>query len=188
MASVLLSTEVGLAAEVFVATALLHQEQPERTEFTIKEIVNRAAQEGIAGEFRSGLNVHVSQHCVANRPPNPAKHRMLFATGKHTRRLLLPGDEVHPERTGRIFPDAGEIPESYLPLLEWAKKRYQEGRTGARAHSSIDGPQQPSAPKQSSETPERWLEGLLEMEGLGQEYWKGIDPDEFVRKLREGWE
>ena len=188
MAPVLLATEIGLAAEVFVATALLHQEQPERAEFTIKEIVNRAAQERLAGELRSGLNVHVSQHCVANRPPNPAKHRMLFATGKHTRRLLLPGDEVHPERTGKILPDAGEIPENYLPLLEWAKRRYEEGCAGARMHSSIDGPEQSNAPKHRVETPERWLEGLLEMEGLGQEYWKGIDPDEFVRKLREGWE
>jgi hypothetical protein len=188
MTPVLLSVEVGLAAEVFVATALLHQEQPGRTEFTIKEIVNRAAQERIAGELRAGLNVHVSQHCVANRPPNPAKHRMLFATGKHTRRLLLSGDEVHPGRTGRIFPDAGEIPESYLPLLEWAKKRYEEGSAGARAQSSVKGPQQRDAPKQRPETPKGWLKGLLEMEGLGQEYWKGIDPDEFVRKLREGWE
>jgi hypothetical protein len=34
----------------------------------------------------------------------------------------------------------------------------------------------------------RHLESLLEMEGLGKEHWKGIDPDEYVRKLREGWE
>ena len=34
----------------------------------------------------------------------------------------------------------------------------------------------------------RHLKALLEMEGLGQEYWKDVDPDEFVRKLREGWE
>ncbi len=36
-------------------------------------------------------------------------------------------------------------------------------------------------------TSQQWLGSLLEMEGLGQEHWKGIDPDEFVRKLREGW-
>ena len=34
----------------------------------------------------------------------------------------------------------------------------------------------------------RHLESLLEMEGLGKEHWRGIDPDEYVRKLREGWE
>ncbi len=32
------------------------------------------------------------------------------------------------------------------------------------------------------------LESLLEMEGLGQEYWKNVNPDEFVRRFREGWE
>lgn len=34
----------------------------------------------------------------------------------------------------------------------------------------------------------RHLGLLFELEGLGREYWVGIDPDEFVRKLREEWE
>jgi hypothetical protein len=188
MVPVLLSTEVGLAAEVFVATALLHQEQPKRTEFTIKEIVNRAAQERIAGELRSGLNVHASQHCVANRPPNPAKHRMLFATGKHTRRLLLPGDEVHPERTGRIFPDADDVPERYAPLLQWARKRYEESGSATSVGRPCDGQESVKDSNAPAKTAYQWLGALLELEGLGKEYWKDVDPDEFVRKLREGWE
>jgi hypothetical protein len=182
------SIEVGCAAEVFLATALLHQEQPERADFTIPEIVATVARENMTGTLRSGINVHASQHCVANRQPNPAKHRMLFATGKHTRRLLLPGDEVHPERTGKIFPEAGEIPEKYLPLLEWAKKRYENSRGEATTHGSSS--EAGSAPSQNQDTqnPQRWLESLFALEGLGKEYWKDVDPDEFVRKLREGWE
>jgi hypothetical protein len=39
-----------------------------------------------------------------------------------------------------------------------------------------------------SEPPKRWLESLFEMEGLGREALAGVDPDEYVRKLREGWE
>src|SRR5208337_5107748 len=123
--------DVSCAVEVFLATALLHREKPGQSDFTIQEIVNRAGRENIAGEMRSGVNVHASQHCVANRVPNPAKHRMLFATGKHTRRLLLPGDEVHPGRTGKIFPVPDEIPEKYLSLLEWAKQRYERGLSKA---------------------------------------------------------
>ncbi|MGO8759127.1 MAG: hypothetical protein ACLQG3_13475 [Terracidiphilus sp.] len=188
MAAVLESIEVGLAAEVFVATALLHREQPGRSEFTIQEIVNRAAQENIAGRIRSGLNVHASLHCVANRAPNPAKHRMLFATGKHTRRLLLPEDEVHPGRTGKIFPETDDLPEEYWPLLQWAKTRYQEAMPGARAGASAGETGTSKEQQRASGTPQRWLESLFELEGLGQEYWKGVDPDEFVRKLREGWE
>lgn len=188
MTSLAESIEVSCAAEVFLVTTLLHQEHPERADFTIQEIVTRAARENITGTLRSGLNVHVSQHCVANRPPNPAKHRMLFATGKHTRRLLLPGDEVHPERTGKIFPEPGEIPEKYLPLLEWAKNRYESSRDKTVTNGASSGPDHTPTQTQGAETPQRWLESLFELEGLGKEYWKDVDPDEFVRKLREGWE
>jgi hypothetical protein len=183
-----MQVEICCAAEVFLAAALLHKEQPRRPEFTIQEIVNRAGKENIIGELRSGISVHASQHCVANRPPNPAKHRMLFATGKHTRRLLLPGDEVHPARSGKVFPDPGEIPEKYLPLLEWAKQRFGTGRKEDRTRAAIEDSAQERSTAQADRTPQGWLEGLLEMEGLGKKYWKGIDPDEFVRKLREGWE
>ncbi len=185
MNSVGILTEVTCAAEVFIAAALLHREQPGREDFTIQEIVNRAAKENVARELRSGVSVHASQHCVANRPPNPGKHRMLFATSKHTRRLLLPTDAVHPGRTGKTFPDADEIPDKYLPLLDWAKRRYEqsEGMAAAvparTAGHTADPEGQPER---------RWLESLFELEGLGKDNWKDVDPDEFVRKLREGWE
>ena len=188
MPPLLEAIDIGCAAEVFLATALLHQEQPHRTDFTIQEIVDRAARENIAGRLRSGVNVHASQHCVANRAPNPAKHCMLFATGKHTRRLLLSGDEVHPERTGKIFPDADEIPERYLPLLHWAKRRYEEGRCSAAGNGLAIGGAVAPGVEAGTKTAEGWLQSLLEMEGLGREYLNGVDPDEYVRKLREGWE
>src|ERR1700678_1990472 len=84
--------EVSCAVEVFLATALLHRENPERQDFSIQEIVNRVARENLTGSLRSGINVHASQHCVANKAPNPAKHRILYATGKNTRRLPLPNE------------------------------------------------------------------------------------------------
>lgn len=176
--------EVTCAVEVFLATALLHREQPGRPEFTIQEIVNRAARENIAGELRSGVSVHASQHCVANKVPNPGKHKMLFATGKHTRRLLMPDDQVHPQRTGKTFPDIGEVPEKYLPLLQWAKKRYEQAGDEPTVQTLVVN----RANGQEIQTPQRWLESLFELEGLGKEHWKDVDPDEFVRKLREGWE
>ncbi len=183
-----IAVEVSCAVEVFLATALLHREQPGRPEFTIQEIINRAAKENITGELRSGVSVHASQHCVANKAPNPGKHKMLFATGKHTRRLLLPTDEVHPQRTGKVFPDPGEIPEQLLPVLEWAKNRYDAGGIDSSCQL-LPGQRNSGQPKvEEAKTPDRWLESLFELEGLGKEYWKDVDPDEFVRKLREGWE
>lgn len=177
-----LRTDVSCAVEVFIATVLLHKEQPGRPEFTIQEIVNRAARENINGELRSGVQVHASQHCVANKAPNPAKHKMIFATGKHTRRLLLPGDGVHSGRTGKIFPAPGEVPESYLPLLEWAKMRYENARPGGGRNSK-----EPPEPGRA-EPPRRHLQALLDLRLAGAHLADGEDPDDYVRRLREGWE
>jgi hypothetical protein len=192
--------DVSCAVEVFLATALLHQEQPGQSDFTIQEIVNRAGRENVTGEMRSGVNVHASQHCVANRAPNPAKHRMLFATGKHRRRLLLPGDEIHPGRTGKIFPESDDIPVNYLPLLEWAKERYEHGLGDARQWSadpderlrqlrddSLMSPGLNSSGEVSEERP-RHLEGLLQARGIGAHLAGDTDPDDYIRELREGWE
>ena len=174
---------VTCAAEDFIAIALLHQEHTERKDFTIQEIVNRAARENLAGELRQGVSVHASQHCCANRAPNSADHRMLFATGRSTRRLLLPGDDVHPDRKGKVFPEAGELPEQYLSLLEWAKARYESSRGG-----NVNSPGVSVLQSQEPKAAGRWLESLFELEGLGKEHWKNVDPDEYVRQLREGWE
>lgn len=175
MASTAISLDISCAAEVFLATTLLHREQPNRTDFTIQEIVNRVSREGLHGELRSGIHVHASQHCVANRAPNPAKHRMLFATGKHTRRLLLPEDEIHPDRTGKIFPSEEEIPEQYRELLDWAKSRYQVREGVGKSGGTIT-------------EPKTWLADVLALRLAGAHLADGVDPDEQVRQLREGWD
>jgi len=158
--------DIKVADEVFLATALLHREQPDRTDFTVREIVDRARRENIYGELRPGVQVHAFLHCVANRPPNSVRVRMLYETTRGRRRLLRAGDNVHPGRTGKTWPDPADVPLKYGELIEWAKRQY--------------GSAQPPAP--------RWLDGVFQMIGLGKELWRGEDPDEYVRKLREGWE
>jgi hypothetical protein len=91
---------------------------------------------------------------------------MLYATGDRTRRLILANDDFHPDRKGKIFPDPEDVPSKYHELIDWAKQRYGKG-----------------TPNQT-----RWLDGVFQMFGLGKELWKGEDPDEYVRKLREGWD
>jgi hypothetical protein len=159
-------TKIKVADEVFIAAALLHREHPEKDDFTVDEIVERVTQENLFGEVRPGIQAHIYSHCVANRPPQPGPHRMLYATSTGTRRLLLAGDDVHPDRKGKIFPDPEDVPSKYHELIDWAKHRYgQSGSSGGR-----------------------WLEGIMQMRGMGRELWKGEDPDEYVRQLREGWE
>ena len=62
---------VKVATETWIATALLHKENPDRTDFTVKEILERAQKEGIHGTLRPGVRVHAVLHCVANLPPIP---------------------------------------------------------------------------------------------------------------------
>jgi hypothetical protein len=160
-----IAANLKVADEVFIATALLHQESPGRADFTIGEIVARAQKENLFGTLRPGVRVHASLQCVANRPPNPGRYRMLYATGDRTRRLLRSGDDVHPQRTGKIWPEPEDVPPRYRELIEWAQQQYGKGSP--------------------SQTP--WLAGILQMRGLGKSLWRGEDPDEYVRKLRENW-
>jgi hypothetical protein len=159
------SVDIRCADEVWIAAALLHREHPQRPDFTIREIVNRAQREGVRGVLRKGVSVHASVHCVANRPPSPAGFRMLYATGKRTRRLYRPSDEAHPKRRGKMIPKREEIPDRYHYLVDWYEQHYA-GQDQARIS---------------------WLGGVRAMAGLGKEIWAGVDPDEYIRRLREGW-
>ena len=153
-----------VADEVWIATALLHRENPTADDFTVLEIVDRAVKENITGKLRRGsLMAHANTHCVANRNPDPAQLRMLFETKKpNRRRLFREGDKTDPKRHGKTAPKPDEIPEKYRNLLDWYETEY--------------------APTQ-----QRWLQSAFDLIGVGKETFRGVDIDEYVRSLREGW-
>jgi hypothetical protein len=160
------TTELKVADEVWIAAALLHKENPKRADFSVEEIVERARVEGAHEKLRPGVYVHVNQHCVANREPNPGRYRMLLETGKNRRRLFRPGDWYNPEREGaKIVPEKTEIPEKYHELLDWYEKEYS--RKG-------------SNPKEE--------DPLLSLRGSGKKLWADEHADAYVRRLREAWE
>ncbi len=112
--------QLKVADEVWIATALLHRENPQAADFSVEEIARRAEREALAGGLRASFQIHVAQHCVANRPPHPARHRMLFETRPGRRRLLCNGDKHHPGRKkGKFTPDPLEMPYGYGVLLTW---------------------------------------------------------------------
>jgi hypothetical protein len=155
-----------VADEVWIATALLHREHPDRTDFSIEEIVERAARESLVRERRPGLYVHVVQHCVANRPPNPARYRMLVETAPGKRRLFRKGDSYHPAREdAKTTPNAAELPRGYGALLDWYRDWSSES---AKKNSKRDL--------------------LLELAGSGSLAWSDEPADEYVQRLRAGWE
>ena len=158
------STGIRIADQVWIATALLHREQPEREDFTVSEIVQRASRE--FGEARPGLAVHVYSHCVANRAPSPTGYRMLFVTNANRRRLYRPSDAADPRRRGKTAPRRAEIPSEYHGLLDWHE--------GEFCPTEAEGAHP--------------LDAILALRGVGKEIWEGLDPDEYVRELREGWD
>jgi len=166
--SVLTSTRpvLKVADEVWTATALLHREHPEQTDFAVEEIVDRARQESPDRPLRPGVYVHVVQHCVANRPPNPGRYRMLFETASGRRRLFRQGDSYHPGREGaKITPAPDEVPPAYSKLLVW----YRDWSAAAAQSSQKSDP-------------------LLALAGSGRQVWADEHADRYVRRLREGWE
>jgi hypothetical protein len=158
-------TSIKVADEVWIATALLHRENPKREDFSVSEIVARARRENITGELRPGVQVHAYLHCVANLPPKPGRYRMLYATGKSTRRLFRQGDDFHPERrAGKITPSKENIPSQYQRLLDWYRDKFIGKRKSVEKRDPI-----------------------LELRGLGKEIWVGEEADEYVSRLRGGW-
>lgn len=159
---------VRVADEVWIATALLHREQPRREDFSVQEIVARAERERIEGRLRPGVYVHALQHCVANLPPTPGRYRMLFATGKNTRRLFRPGDPYDRQREhSKTVPSRESIPPEYHPLLDWYSTQYLE--RGNR----------------TDRTPA--TDPILALRGTGCHLAGHEHPDDYVRRLREGW-
>ena len=160
------ASTVKVADEVWIVTALLHREQPRRQDFAVDEIVARAREERLTARLRPGVYVHAVQHCVANRPPSPGRYRMLYETGEGRRRLFQKGDSYHPGREGaKVVPRRDEIPEEYLPLLEWYERDYS---------------------KRTRREPE--ADPLLALRGSGKALWSDEHADEYVRRLREDWE
>ena len=140
-----------LADSVWLATALLHRENSKALDFAGHEIIEKATGEKLVKGFRPGLQVFVSKHCVANKSPNPLRHRILLETTRGRRRLFKPGDPFHPDREGgKIRPDRTELPAEYQSLVDWYDEIYSKGsphRASALQPDRMDAlPQLPQNP------------------------------------------
>ena len=157
--------EVKVADEVWLAAASLHRQHPDRTDFAIDEIMAEAESADVTGKpLRPGVKVHVYQHCVANKPPNPGRYRMLFETARRRRRLFRPGDPCHPRRAnGKDVPARDAVPAQHRDLIDWYHQEYSD------ANDQAEDP-------------------VLALRGLGKEIWAGEDADAYVRRQRADWQ
>jgi hypothetical protein len=91
---------------------------------------------------------------------------MLVETSGGRRRLYRLGDTYHPQREGgKITPDPEDIPHAYSGLLNW----YRDWSAEAARDAADNDP-------------------LLKAQGSGKHLWEDEPADEYVRRLREGWE
>lgn len=169
-----------IADGVWIATALLHQEYPQRPDFSEAEIQARFLAEALPrGAHSNTLPAHVSSHCVANGPrshkrANPSKlqggaYWILYETRSGFRRLYKPGDDVHPDRMQprrqpKALPRKNEIPEKYWELLEWYETWIKS--TQPIVSTSIED------------------DPLLRLRGSGRHIWADEHADEYVENLR----
>jgi len=152
---------IDVADEVWIATALLHKEHPERRDFTNQEILERIEKEGLVRPVRPGVTTHISIHAVAGKKPQPNNYRLLTETSRGHRRLYRDGDSSHPDRKGKTSPSKSDLPSRYLGLLKWY--------TTWNLSDSKKG----SPP----------LDPFEALAGT----WTFGDADTYVRELREGW-
>jgi len=158
--------QLKIADEVWLATAQLHRDNPNADDFSIEEIVWKAGKFEAPAAIRPGIYVHVIQHCVANRPANPGKSRMLFETSEGRRRLYRKSDPFHSSRRGsKIAPAPEDIPVEYQKLLLWYAD-WSERTSRTQAES----------------------DPLLRLKGSGKQIWADETPDKYVKRLREGWQ
>jgi hypothetical protein len=151
--------DLTVADAVWVGTALLHELNPKRTEFTTEEIVECVRQKRLTKGAYKSIWQHVNQHCVANRKPQPNRSCMLYALGQGNRRIFRSGDiPVEGRKGAPTHPEWGELPPEYQRLQQWFELWDEGGRM------NVEDP-------------------LLALIGT----WKWETADEYVARLRSDW-
>jgi hypothetical protein len=166
------ATDLLIADRIWIATALLHQQNPSQKYFTKDQIREKLDSEGLsAGIERGSLNAHLKEHLVANVPPSSGKYRMLFEPTPGNLRLFCPGDPTHPARIqqrkpSKSVPRRDEIPAQSWPLLDWYETWCKLSHAPDRPINWEDDP-------------------LIRLIGSGKHIWADEHADEYVNRLRE---
>ncbi len=167
MTIMIIMSDITAADLVWIATASLTREFPERSGFSPDEIRRRVYELEPETDFSpSTIPTHIGTHCVALKKPDPLKHRKLHASPDGTYRLYWSKDPCHPERkNGKALPDPNRIPRKYHDLLDWYR-----ARDVAASQVSVEP------------------DPILALRGLGKELWRELGGGEkFIRELRENW-
>lgn len=158
-----------LADRIWITVAALHQEFPQQEDFSKEEIRDKMRNSGLMDGVNPGsVAAHLKEHMVANVPPSTSKYRMLFKTPSERLRLFRPDDWVDPKRRTRNLskqtPNREELPEKYLPLLDWYSEWCERNKTPIQKRYDDDP--------------------LIRLIGSGRHIWAEEHADEYVENLR----
>ena len=110
---------------VWLATALLHRDNPQSDAFSAKEIFNKVKQLNLLSVSDSTINMHITSHCVASGKESPDRHRKLTRVRTGWYRLFKEGDLFHETRSiGQIAPLAGMLPLRFKDIVDWYDAQY----------------------------------------------------------------
>lgn len=122
------TADVTVSDAVWIATALLQREAPDKPSFSVEEIVERVGEGVLPARDAHRVEIHATLQCVANMRPNPSDLRYLVATPDGGRRLFRPGDPQHPDRyEGAMHPEDPALPPAFRDLLPWYQNTYLAG-------------------------------------------------------------
>jgi hypothetical protein len=154
---------LSIADTIWLATALLHRENPKARGFDHRTILRKVTELDPFLNSRS-VSTHLSTHCIASKAANPATLRTLTETSEGLLRLYHDGDPCHPtRRSGRALPKPNTLPDRYRDLLS----SYADSRPAQNIVPAEEDP-------------------ILGISGVGKEMWSKLGGGEsFIRDLRE---
>ena len=110
---------------VWLATAILHRDNPQSDAFSAKEIFNKVKQLDLLSVSDSTINMHITSHCVASGKESPDRHRKLTRVRPGWYRLFREGDSFHETRsTGQTVPLAEMLPLRFKDVIDWYHREY----------------------------------------------------------------
>jgi len=105
---------------VWLATAILHRENPQSDAFQAKEIFHKVKELDLLSVSDVTINMHITSHCVASTKASPDRHKKLTRVRSGWYRLFQEGDPVHETRVnGQQEPLPEMLPSQYQNIVDW---------------------------------------------------------------------
>ena len=123
---------------VWLATAILHRENPQSDAFSSKEIFQKVKQMSLLSVSDSTIHMHITSHCVASTKASPDRHRKLTRVQSGWYRLFREDDSFHETRSnGQSAPLAEMLPLEFKDVIDWYNIQYNKTNISKSVTESV---------------------------------------------------